>query len=179
MSDALSALDVLSLPDTQNSVPASENASEQFLRLHLALDTTVLLPVQQLAEVLTISTSQVVPISHMPTWVMGVYNWRGEILWMVDLGHLCGLTPWYQQPSNVAMYPAVVLQVSSTATSSVAASSQALGLIVNRVEEIEWCNPNQIQPLSTSTVVSILAPFLRGYWWKSNDQTLAVLDEQQ
>lgn len=74
------------------SLPASRT-SEQFLRFHLLPDTTVLLPIQQLTEVLTIPRSQIVPIFQMPTWVMGAYNWRGEVLWIVDLGYLVGLTP--------------------------------------------------------------------------------------
>ncbi|HEY9652883.1 MAG TPA: chemotaxis protein CheW, partial [Coleofasciculaceae cyanobacterium] len=77
-----------------NGLSTSSSASEQFLRFHLLPNTTALLPIEQLTEVLTISRDQVVPIFHMPPWVMGVYNWRGEILWILDLGHLIGLTPW-------------------------------------------------------------------------------------
>ena len=51
-----------------------------------------------------------------------------------------------------------------------------LGLVVNRVEDIEWCDPTRIQPLPSSTVIPELVPFLRGYWWKSNGEMLAVLD---
>ncbi|NET33488.1 MAG: chemotaxis protein CheW, partial [Cyanothece sp. SIO1E1] len=125
---------------------------------------------------LTIPTGQIVPIAHMPAWVMGVYNWRGEILWMVDLGHLGGLKPWYQQGINLSAYTAVVLHAGAGKTSSPQSKSQMLGLVVNRVEDIEWCDPGVIQPPPESAEIPALAEFLRGYWWKSNDEMLAVLD---
>ncbi|NEP57511.1 MAG: chemotaxis protein CheW [Symploca sp. SIO2G7] len=149
---------------------------EQFLRLYLARNTTALLPLQQLTEVLTIPIGQIVPIPDMRAWVMGVYNWRGEILWIVDLGHLVGLTPWYQQTSNVSAHKAVVLSIYTASTSSTKVQSQMLGLVVNQVEDIEWCNPDSIQSPPSSTVTAELVPFLRGYWLKANGEILTVLD---
>jgi positive phototaxis protein PixI len=177
MSNASSASDPQSLMRQQDLAAASPSSqSQEFLRLHLVPDTTALLPVKQLTEVLTVSIGQIVPIPHMPAWVMGVYNWRGEILWMVDLGHLCGLTPWYEQDTNISTYSAVVLQAVGTQTTSVWARSQMLGLVVNQIEDMEWCDPALIQPLPHSTLTPKLAPFLYGYWWKSNDDMLAILD---
>jgi positive phototaxis protein PixI len=153
-----------------------EVISEQFLRLYLVPDTTVLLPVEQLTEVLNMAIAQITPIAHMPAWVMGIYNWRGEILWVADLGHLCGLTPWYQQPGSTSVYPAVVLQIKQVEAVFGSTQTHTLALVVNRVEDIEWCDPNQIKALASSNIASKIARFLQGYWWKPDDSTLAVLD---
>ncbi|HEY9600557.1 MAG TPA: CheW domain-containing protein [Allocoleopsis sp.] len=160
------------------SASTSSTASEQFLRFYLFPNTTVLLPIEQLTEVLTISRDQIVPIFHLPPWVMGVYNWRGEILWMVDLGHLVGLTPWHQQPIAGSSYTAVVLQARSNSATSTGSKNQMLGLIVNRVEDIEWCNPDLLQSPPASSVTPELAPFLRGYWLKPNGDMLLLIDGQ-
>ena len=178
MSDFLSVRDSL-LPQTIdeiNRVSLSSKANEQFLRFHLFPNTTALLPIQQLTEVLTISRDQIVPIFHMPPWVMGVYNWRGEILWMVDLGHLVGLTPWHQQPMRASTYTAIVLQTRANSATQTNVNSQMLGMVVNRVEDIEWCNTDWIQSPPSSTVTPELMPFLRGYWLKSNGEMLVVID---
>lgn len=172
MSNSLSIPSYLS-PATDSS---SETASEQYLRFYLEPNTTALLPIQQLTEVLTISVGQIVPIFNMPAWVMGVYNWRGEILWMVDLNHLVGLTPWYQQTSSAANHTSVVLNIRTKNLKSTANKSKILGLVVNRVEDIEWCNHDLIQSPPSSTVTPELVPFLRGYWLKSNGEMLVVLD---
>ncbi|HEY9619290.1 MAG TPA: chemotaxis protein CheW [Crinalium sp.] len=181
MSDSLAISTSQSLPaladeQPQLSVSPVSEATEEFLRLHLVPDTAVLLPVQQLSEVLNIPARQIVPIPHLPTWVMGVYNWRGEILWVVDLGALCGLTPWHQQPLNTSSCTTVVLQIRDLTATSPRTKDHALGLVVNRVEEMEWCDPQTIQRPPLSMVPPGLAPFLRGYWWKSNDEMLVVLN---
>jgi positive phototaxis protein PixI len=174
MPDSLSVPDSLLLP----TETASSKASQQFLRFHLMPNTTALLPMEQLTEVLTIPNGQIVPIFHMPPWVMGVYNWRGEILWMVDLGHLVGLTPWHQQANSSSIYRAIVLQARSNQSASNKLKSEMLGVVVNRVEDIELCNPDWIQSPPASTVTPELAPFLRGYWLKPNGEMLVVIDGQ-
>ncbi|AFY77719.1 MAG: chemotaxis protein CheW [Hydrococcus sp. C42_A2020_068] len=147
---------------------------EQFLRFYLEPDTKVMLPVAQLTEVLTIPLGQIIPIPHMPAWVMGVYNWRGEILWMVDLGQLVGLTPWHQQSFKGSTYRAFVLK--SAGKSETAAKSQTLGLVISRVDDIEWCDPAQIQSPPASAVEPGLAPFLRGFWVKPDGEILVALE---
>ena len=180
--------DTVSSPNSQDFSPSAQEAAlvlasemgEQFLQLSLP-KMTVLLPVCQLTEVLTIPVGQIVPMPHMPPYVIGVFNWRGEILWMVDLGHLCGLTPWYEQSTYGSTHSAVVLQLrrrqsTSPAQKATSAKSQTLGLVVNKVGDIEQCNPDAIQSLPSSTSTPKLAPLLRGYWWKPEGDMFAVLD---
>ena len=156
--------------DSQTTLPG-----QQFLRLYLVPETKVLLPIEQLTEVLTIPIGQIVPIPHLPAWVMGVYNWRGEILWMVDLGKLVGLTPWHQQSVNSSSYICVVLN-GEVADSQSSNSQAQIGLVVSKVEDLEWCDPNLVQELPSSMMAKELASFLQGYWLKPNGEMLVVLD---
>ena len=156
--------------------PATSAAKEQFLRFRLGANTTALLPIPQLTEALTIPMGQILPIPHLPAWAMGVYNWRGEILWMVDLACLVGLMPWYKQAMSRPTYSALVLHPSYDQSSRSANSSQILGLVVDRVEDIEWFPPEAIQSPPTDAVVADLVPFLRGYWLNSDGELAAVLD---
>jgi len=154
---------------------------QQFLRFHLLPDTTAMLPVQQMTEVLTIPIAQVVPIPHMPAWVLGVYNWRGEILWIVDLGQLIGLATLHQQATSRSNYTAVLIHGSEQVpgkqqTGSQKTGKKMLGLLVNQLQDMEWCNPDEIQSPPVSAVNPELVPFLRGYWLKSNGEILVVLD---
>jgi positive phototaxis protein PixI len=158
-------------------ITAQTGVGQQFLRFHLVPNTTAMLPVNQMTEVLTIPIAEIVPIPQMPAWVMGVYNWRGEILWMADLGHLVGLTPLYEQASSSSSYTAIVVR----ATGRQQAGSQniggkMLGLLVNRVEDMESCNPDLIQSPPEAAVPPEFVPFLRGYWLKPNGEIIVVLD---
>lgn len=166
------------MPQTQS---VSSNEEEQFLRFTLEPDMAALLPLQNLAEVLTIPGKEIVPIFLMPAWVTGVYNLRGEILWVVDLGHLLGLTPCYQQPSASSTFTTIVLNIaSSTATTQSRGTpkirNQMLGCIISRLEAIEQCDVDQIQPPQLTSAMHGVSPFLQGYWLKSDNEMLAVLN---
>ena len=163
---------------SMRSATAEEAKQEQFLRFHLEPDLNAALPVDQMTEVFTVSTTKVVPIPHMPPWVIGVYNWRGEILWLVDLGYLLGGTPLYQQTSSRSLYTAIVVnsQQSGGRQGSSTAGKKMLGLAVNRVEDMEWFNSDLIQSPPESAVNPALVPFLRGYWLKNNGEIVVVLD---
>ena len=154
-----------------------KNEEEQFLRFRLEPSTKVMLPIEQITEVLKIAIGHIVPIPEMPSWVMGVYNWRGEILWMLDLGHLIGLNSWYEQGINATNYTALVLSESNHKNAKVKAMERAsLGLIITQVEDIEWCNPGVIHSPPASAITAELAPFLRGYWLKPDGETIWTLN---
>ncbi|MEB3213200.1 MAG: chemotaxis protein CheW [Leptolyngbyaceae bacterium] len=163
---------------TATVVTSADSATQehQFLRLKLVSDITALLPMQQLSEVLTIPVGQVTPIPNMPAWVMGIYNWRGDILWLADLSHFLGLVSWNEQTSSDINYVVVVLNVNAMDDSSSLENNQLIGLIVNQTEEVERCDPNDIQSSIASSMSPTLARFLRGYWLNPAGEMLAVLD---
>ena len=148
---------------------------QQFLSFVLLPDTNLMLPLQQISAVLKIPYGQIIPISDMASWVMGVYNWRGAIIWMIDLGHLVGLTRWYQQPGFSSNHKAILIHPSHSSTMS-RTSEEIIGLVVSDLKDIEWCNPNKFHAPPPSAVTIELATFLQGYWVKDNGEILVALD---
>ncbi|MGJ3250798.1 MAG: chemotaxis protein CheW [Elainellaceae cyanobacterium] len=146
----------------------------QFLQLYLEAETPALLSILHLVEIISIPMGQVVPIFQMPPWVMGVYNCRGDVLWMVDLNQLLGFSPWYQQKGYISKHTTVIVRSRSRNTSSDA--NLVLGLVVNRVEGILLCDPDYIEPSSQFENVHSLKPFVSGYWTKSNNQLYRILN---
>lgn len=151
--------------------PPSPTVGEikQFLRVYLTEKTVTLLPTKLLLEVLTVPIEQIAPMPNMSPWVMGTYNRRGNILWLIDLGYLAGVKPLYQQTS-VSSYTAAILQFGS------ADDTESIGLVFNRVGNIERCDVDSIQPVPSSGANTKLAKFLQGYWLKSEQEILALLD---
>ena len=168
--------DFLSTPNLETQSPDSDTPQviEQFLQLHFASEMTALLPTEVLTEIINISPEQVMPMPHMSPWIMGTYNWRGEILWLVDVGYLIGLTPLYQQV--IPTYTAAVLQFPLPPNMFNDGGMQIVGLVFNHVGNIERCDPNQIDTDSFSAANAELEKFLRGYWFKSEEESLAVLN---
>ncbi|MEM7062403.1 MAG: CheW domain-containing protein [Cyanobacteria bacterium P01_B01_bin.77] len=151
-------------------VTPQSSAITQFLKFNLLAGMTALLPVEQLAAALKIEAAKITPIPHLPTWVMGVYNWRGEVLWIVDIGHLLEISPWQRQAAPPAHYNILLLEQMSTETSA----QKYLGLLVQQIEGIELLSLDEIQ--SSTAVSDSLAPFLRGYWLDDAGDMLALLD---
>ncbi len=153
----------------------NRTAAQQFLKFQLHPNTKVMLPLKQITEVLKIQFHQIVPIPQMPAWVMGVYNWRGEILWMLDLGHLMGLDSWYQHQLNRSNHTAIVL---SPAGKNQAGTDTGihLGLVVAGAEDLETCDRSTIQSALDSQVTTKLDDFLQGYWLRPGGEIILVLD---
>lgn len=156
---------------------ADQTADNQFLRFQLHPDTKVMLPIRQITEVLKIQFCQIVPIPQMPAWVMGVYNWRGDILWMLDLGHLIGLNSWYQYKQNPSNHTAIVLSPHREHEANNAKHIH-LGLVVAQVEDLATCDENAIQSALGSNVSAQLDSFLQGYWLKPDGEMVLALNGQ-
>ncbi|BAQ65450.1 chemotaxis protein CheW [Geminocystis sp. NIES-3709] len=167
----MSEQQILSLSQQKKNI----SGRQQFLRFVLLPDTNLMVSLSEIAAVLKIPFGQIIAIPEMPSWVMGVYNWRGEIVWMIDLGQLLGFTPWYQQSGIVSNHKAVVIHPTSQDRKN-RTSGDLVGLVVSDVNDIELCNTNDLHSPPASAVNSELAPFLRGYWIKENGDIIVTID---
>ena len=172
-SNALLNISNISTAIADSDVPVI-SPEKQFIQLALEIETPLLLSVLNLVEILTISTSQVVPVFQLPPWVIGVYNWRGDILWMVDLNHLVGLSPWYQQQDYMSKHTVVVLKDRSKSVTS-KSEELVLGLVVNRVDSMIVCEPEDIKTLIDLEIPQTIRSFLEGYWLGEHSQTHWIL----
>jgi positive phototaxis protein PixI len=141
-------------------------ATEQFLSFNLTSTIQAMLPTQQLTEILNLSFNQIVPIPDMAAQIMGVCNWRGEVLWLVDLGYLLGSEPLCSRGYQQSTCKAIVVQH----------QGHALGLVVHQVKQIIWCDLTQVQSLPKTPFSPELSTCLQGYWLTPHNETLLVLD---
>ena len=166
----------LSLSNTQ---PTNEIETQQFLKFDLDLDIKAMLPIKQITEVLKIQRDRIVPLPQMPSWVMGVYNWRGDILWTIDLGHFMGFTPWYQRDTNFSDHNAIILSPYKNQLQNNSEKNLSLGLVINQIEDLENCNLHQIQAPDTKAETSSITNYLIGYWLQADGEIVSVLNGQK
>lgn len=157
---------------------ASKAEKKQFLKFYLYESSKAMLPIKQITEVLKIQFNQIVPIPQMPAWVMGVHNWRGDILWMVDLSHLMGFSPWYQKSTHRSRHTAIVLSPNNEQSRLNTTNRINLGLVVSKVEDIEMFNVADIQVPPGSNSNTQMEKFLQGYWLEPTEEMMMVLDEE-
>ncbi|MEO0868163.1 MAG: CheW domain-containing protein [Cyanobacteria bacterium J06642_11] len=98
-SDQLLSEGIFSNPDPLGLEPIPEDTRERFLRFRTCGGEVTLLPLQDVAAVLQLTTTELLPIPDVSSWLLGVCNWRGEMLWLVDVNSLLGNMPlWRQMP---------------------------------------------------------------------------------
>lgn len=127
-------------------LPPERNLSK-LLRFPLGSQNSALLPLEQVAEVIKVNMVDILPIPEMPSCILGICNWRGEMLWLIDINHLIS----YAVPT-IATPMAVVVQV----------NQQAVGLVVQRVDDVELHDLEQLQKAVAGLFPRSLLPFVLG-----------------
>jgi positive phototaxis protein PixI len=154
-------------PTQSPTQSSNQSKTEQFLSFSLPSNLAIL-PTQNLTEVLTLSAQQIVPIPDLDPSIVGVCNWRGEVLWLVDLQAL--LNGEALPPLQGSHYSAIILNH----------NGQTLGLLVSQVTQMVWCHPSEIQSLphaqQKSQTHSQTSPFIQGYWISPQSDTFLVLN---
>ncbi len=124
---------LLSLEEASSSQP---QVGQRFLRFHLGAEDTALLAVNAVKEVLSVSGEKILPVPDVAQSVLGIHNWRGEMLWVVDLNDLLGFSALWEMENIIANINVIVLQV----------EQQEIGIAVRQVETIEQHDWQKLQP---------------------------------
>lgn len=149
MSISLDSASIALSFDPQASPPTDNH--QQILRFSLGLQDSALLPLEQITEILKINSVEVLPIPATHSCVLGVCNWRGEMLWVIDLEHLVGYAPLLQQRQSE---PLIVMVIHW--------NDHLLGLGVRQVGEIERHELQKLQPVIPGLFPPQLQPFVLG-----------------
>lgn len=140
---AVTSLDALGLDP-----PPPETNLSKLLRFPLGLQESALLPLEQIAEIIQVNLAGILPVPEMPSCVLGICNWRAEMLWLLDLNHLVG-------------YPALTA-VGTPVAIVVTVNEYAVGLVVPQVDDIELHDLQQLQPSAPGLFPPKLLPFVLG-----------------
>lgn len=143
---------------------------QKFLRFNFSADSTALLPLSTIKEVLNISLNKIHPVPHMADCLLGIYDYRGEILWLADLGEQLGLTPSINYLNIDSSYQSSSLEgeIASGLTNTLTViviqdKEKSLGIVVPKVVDIEIHDTQEIQPASEDLFSPQILPFLQGY----------------
>lgn len=136
----------------------------RFLRCLFNSQSSALLPLVDIREVLRIPLTGILPVPDMPECVLGIYNHRGEMLWLVDLGQQLNF-----QSSLTTVHP-----ISTAMVIIIQSEYKSLGVVVPQVSGIEECDPQQVQPPPRNLFPTSLLPFLDGYSLHSKSPVLST-----
>jgi positive phototaxis protein PixI len=142
------------------------NTDRKFLSFNLGARDTAVISLQYITEVMQVSLAEICGVPEMPSCVLGIYNWRGEMLWLVDLEDMLGYAPLAQGANSISRMMAIVLQN----------EGKYLGLLVRQLMDIEWMDVNQIKPPNLEIFSRDIASILQGYFINDADDMIITLD---
>jgi chemotaxis signal transduction protein len=164
-----------------SALPEAEQS--QFLRFYFNSNEAALLPLEGIKEVLKVPVTAILPVPQMPPSVIGVYNCRGTILWLVDLGKQVGFggiaeSGWHrfaQSPNPAgAMRSPFNLARQLLTVIVVEIEHQTLGLVVPNVLDIEQHPLQHMQPPAADLFAPGLLPFIQGLLARSGTPVLSL-----
>ena len=146
-------LDFLEIDRTQHTtnLTAESNDSELCLRFNVPSGNEFALIASGVREVMSVFLDRITPIPNASPFFLGTYNWRGQVIWVADLGQFLG--------------DLMVVDTNQKEVSLLIVEEQELvmGFAVHTVANTEWLNLSQIQTpdLSTPTAMS---GFIKGVY---------------
>ncbi|MBD2451525.1 chemotaxis protein CheW [Nostoc sp. FACHB-152] len=147
--------DKLGLPGTTQSLAPGLTSCEQrqrFLRFSLGDQGSGLLPFHSVMNMIHIASQEISPAPALPSWILGFYNWQGQMLRLVDLEHLLGYAPLFKRQSRPEKPIVLVVEL----------QNQIVGFLVAHVYDVEWQDLQQAQSAPTDFYPNKLLNFVRG-----------------
>lgn len=153
-----------------NQLAKSQIKTEQFLSFHLELDQQALLPTHQLLEIVKVNLSQITAIAGLDKSIMGIYNWRGDVIWVVDLASLLGCKPLYAQGYAQEKFQDKCHIIFLRSQDNV------IGLAVSHIGQMMRCDVAKIQTSALTFGNPEMMQVCQGYWLSGDEETFLVLD---
>jgi chemotaxis signal transduction protein len=136
---------------------------QPLLRFPLSSQDDALIPLEQITEIFRVEIAEILPVPEMPSCVLGVCNWRGEMLWLVDFNDFTGYGTLFQQGQVPPSLLVMVIQV----------DSQSVGIAAYQVNDVELHDLQSLQPAIPGLFPAGLLPLVAGVLPGCSD---AVLD---
>jgi positive phototaxis protein PixI len=132
--------------------PLPPDDRQRLLRFQLGPQESALLPLEQITEILSIPSTEILPVPEMNAHTLGICNWRGNMLWLIDLPSLTGM------PALLSSEPATM----SLMVIVVEVNAQPMGLGVQQVYDIEMHRLAALQPPVPGLFSDHCQPFVLG-----------------
>ena len=166
--------------NSQDNSPNNSQQVRKFLRFYLGAgdcpdasmtnSDLALLEAEIVTEVITISPKELLPVPQMPYCVLGIYSWRSEMLWVVDIENLMGYPPSLREDADENETILVMV---------VRVQGQSMGLVVSRIDTIIEQNLESFKSSSSEIFSEDIMPFLYGYFVDENNNIIMLIDAEE
>jgi purine-binding chemotaxis protein CheW len=161
-------LDFLTSDDAPNNndVTTGSRDGELCLRFDVPSGSEFALPASGVREVMSVYFDRITPIPNASPFFLGTYNWRGQVIWVADLGQFLG--------------DRVLVNTDQNEVSVLIVEEQELvmGFAVRAVANTEWLDVDRVLP-PDGCVPASMSGFVKGVYQTTGSQTpeLRLLDQ--
>jgi twitching motility protein PilI len=131
-----------------------------YLRFGLAGEEQFAFAATTVVEVVEILPEQITPMPNISSLLLGTFNLRGEIIWILDLRQL------YGQASTDFIGPCSVIVVQE--------GEGVLGLAVHAIQGMAWINAEQIEEMVNEFLEEGLAQHIQGKFHTENQPVILL-----
>ena len=128
-----------------------------------------LLDAEIVTEVITISPQDILPVPQMFYCVLGIFGWRSEMLWIVDLENLLGYPPPLDRQDGEQQLLVMVVQV----------QGQSIGLVVSGIDNLIEHELSKFKSSSPEIFSEDVLPFIHGYFTSQNNDIIMLIDGEE
>ena len=164
---------------TNSPIQSDSNQVHKFLQFQLGKSEKThkssvegdiaLLDAEIVAEVITISPQDILPVPQMFYCVLGIYGWRSEMLWIVDLENLLGYPPPLDENNSHQELLVMVIQF----------QGQSMGLVVSGIDNLIEHDLSKFKSSSAEIFSEDILPFLHGYFTGSDNDIIMLIDAEE
>ena len=153
-------------PNTTNLNMGSRDG-ELCLRFDVPSGNEFALPASGVREVMSVYLDRITPIPNASPFFLGTYNWRGQVIWVADLGQFLG--------------DQILVNTDRNEVSVLIVEEQELimGFAVHTVANTEWLDVNQIvSGIENHQIPAAMRDFVTGVYATtgSDPRELRLLD---
>lgn len=143
-----------------------QKEGERFLQFSLQPGVNGLIPLADLQGTIELAIQDILPVPEVAEFWLGIVNWQGEAISIVDLARLLGASHWcHKQPiTNSGM--AILMKV----------EHHTVGLLVEQVKSIETYDRKLCLPVAEINFADRLRSLLKGYFLDEHGEPSILLD---
>lgn len=145
---------------------SSLSSSIQFISIEVTNTLPLILSTRELDEVITLDHKIILQIPGMPTVVAGVFQWDGEIIWLIDLAFLMGFNPLLSTGYYQQKFRAVKVKFGDS----------YLALLVQKVGNLINIESQNITVGKPAKINSLVKRFIKGTCQNSAGAKMMILD---
>ncbi|MFQ4141606.1 chemotaxis protein CheW [Chlorogloeopsis sp. ULAP02] len=139
---------------------------QKFLSFNLGTKGIAVIALQNITEILQVSLTEICCIPQMHSSVFGTYNWRGNMLWLVNLEEMLGYIPLQKEVNLLSKMIAIVVNN----------EDKYLGLLVRQIMDIEQLDANNLKPTNSELFSPDISHLLHGYFINDREEMIINLN---